>query len=65
MEAHAKLAKLVNKALFLFEEIDRYDQEAPVGMGDGVGSFLEGLLEEILVRVEAEPEPEVPSLQRS
>jgi serine/threonine-protein kinase 24/25/MST4 len=34
------------------KEIDRYDKEEPVGMGQEVDVFLEGLLEEILVRVE-------------
>ena len=41
----------------MFQEIEKYDAHAPVGMGDEVGAFLEGFLEEILVRVEAEDEP--------
>jgi serine/threonine-protein kinase 24/25/MST4 len=32
--------------------IDRWDNDAPVGMGAGIPSFLEGFLEEILVRIE-------------
>lgn len=51
-ERHEKLRKLVVKAAGIFNEIERYDNEAPVGMGGGVSSFLEGVLEEILVRVE-------------
>ena len=57
-DAHTRLTKLVNKAVEIFAEIDKIDSQAPVGMGDGVGNFLEGVLEEILVRVEAEPIPD-------
>ena len=53
---HDKIQKLVFKAAGVFAEIEKLDNEAPVGMGGGVDSFLEGLLEEILVRVEAEDE---------
>ncbi|MCJ1247505.1 putative protein serine/threonine kinase [Trapelia coarctata] len=53
---HDKIQKLVFKAAGVFAEIEKLDSEAPVGMGGGVDSFLEGLLEEILVRVEAEDE---------
>jgi len=38
----------------LFREIDHWDSVAPVGMGDGVEGMLEGFLEEVLCRVEAE-----------
>ena len=54
-EAHTRLTKCVSKVIDLFAEIERSDSEVPVGMGEGVGTFLEGVLEEILVRVEAEP----------
>ena len=54
--AHDKLKRLVVKAAGVFAEIEKWDQEAPVGMGGGVGAFLEGFLEEVLVRVEAEDE---------
>ena len=57
-DAHTRLTKLVNKVVESFAEIDKVDSKAPVGMGDGVGNFLEGVLEEILVRVEAEPIPD-------
>ena len=36
------------------KDIDHWDSVAPVGMGDGVEGFLEGVLEEVLCRVEAE-----------
>lgn len=49
---HEKLRKLVYKLAHVCKEIDRYDKEEPVGMGQEVDVFLEGLLEEILVRVE-------------
>ncbi|KAL8795773.1 MAG: hypothetical protein Q9195_001825 [Heterodermia aff. obscurata] len=54
--AHEKLKKLVMKAAGVFAEIEKWDNEAPVGMGEDVHAFLEGFLEEILVRVEAEDE---------
>ena len=56
--AHDNIKLLVRRAERLFEEIDRWDAEAPVGMGEEVAGFVEGFLEEVLVRVEAEPEPE-------
>ncbi|KAL9096216.1 MAG: hypothetical protein Q9165_001739 [Trypethelium subeluteriae] len=56
--AHDNIKQLVRRAARLFEEIDRWDAEAPVGMGEEVGGFVEGFLEEVLVRVEAEPEGE-------
>ena len=40
----------------MFAEIERWDRESPAGMGGGVEAFLEGFLEEVLVRVEAEDE---------
>ena len=54
--AHEKLKKLVIKAAGVFSEIEKWDNEAPIGMGGGVNAFLEGFLEEVLVRVEAEDE---------
>jgi len=52
IEIHEKVKKLVIKAAATFQEIQRMDDEAPVGMGGGVREYLEGFLEEILVRVE-------------
>lgn len=57
--SHEKLRKLVYKLAHVCKEIDHYDKAEPVGMGRDVGSFLEGLLEEILVRVEPLDEEEV------
>ena len=51
---HARLEKLVTKVAGIFSEIEQLDNDAPVGMGGDVNAFLEGFLEEILVRVEAE-----------
>lgn len=50
--AHEKLRKLVYKLAHVCKEIDYFDKQEPVGMGKDVDVFLEGLLEEILVRVE-------------
>ncbi|KAK1704554.1 kinase-like domain-containing protein [Colletotrichum lupini] len=57
--AHEKLRKLVFKLAHVCKEIDHYDKAEPVGMGRDVGTFLEGLLEEILVRVEPLDEEDV------
>ena len=54
--AHEKLKRLVVKAAGVFAEIERWDCDQPVGMGGGVNAFLEGFLEEVLVRVEPEDE---------
>ncbi|KAL5621414.1 hypothetical protein BROUX41_006314 [Berkeleyomyces rouxiae] len=56
--AHEKVRKLVYKLAHVCKEIDHYDKAEPVGMGRDVGTFLEGLLEEILVRVEPLDEDE-------
>ncbi|KAM0326276.1 hypothetical protein ACHAQA_006873 [Verticillium albo-atrum] len=57
--SHEKLRKLVYKLAHVCKEIDHYDKAEPVGMGRDVGTFLEGLLEEILVRVEPLDEEEL------
>lgn len=57
--AHERVRKLVFKLAHVCKEIDHYDKAEPVGMGRDVGSFLEGLLEEILVRVEPLDEEEL------
>lgn len=59
--AHEKLESLVNDVSGLFNEIERLDQEAPVGMGADVTCFLEGFLEEVLVRIEPADEEPSPS----
>jgi serine/threonine-protein kinase 24/25/MST4 len=64
VQAHEKVRKLAAKAAGVFYEIQKCDEECPVGMGGGVTEFLEGFLEEILVRVEAADEPDpTPSRQ--
>ena len=56
--AHEKVRKLVVKAAGVFAEIQKWDEATPVGMGGEVTEFLEGFLEEVLVRVEAEGDEE-------
>jgi serine/threonine-protein kinase 24/25/MST4 len=56
--AHEKVRKLVYKLAHVCKEIDHWDKQEPVGMGKDVDVFLEGLLEEILVRVEPADEDE-------
>ncbi|KAI2623534.1 Pkinase-domain-containing protein [Hypomontagnella submonticulosa] len=56
--AHDRIRKNVYKLANMCKEIDRLDKSEPVGMGKDVGTFLEGLLEEILVRVEPLDEEE-------
>lgn len=50
--AHDKLRPLVYELAHVCKEIDQFDKAELVGVGHEVDSFLEGLLEEILVRVE-------------
>ncbi|KAI0404347.1 kinase-like domain-containing protein [Xylaria palmicola] len=57
--AHDKIRKHVYKLANVCKELDRLDKAEPVGMGKDVGTFLEGLLEEILVRVEPLDEEEL------
>jgi serine/threonine-protein kinase 24/25/MST4 len=64
-QVHEKVRKLAAKAAGVFYEIQKCDEECPVGMGGGVTEFLEGFLEEILVRVEAADEPESASATKA
>lgn len=57
--AHEKVRKLVYKLAHVCREIDHWDKQEPVGMGKDVDIFLEGLLEEILVRVEPADDDEI------
>ncbi|KAF2098608.1 Pkinase-domain-containing protein [Rhizodiscina lignyota] len=56
-DSHDQIRKLVNKMAHYLNEIDKLDARAPgpVGMGQNVGPFLDGFLEEVLVRVDAQP----------
>ena len=56
-KVHDKIKRRVNTLAGIFEDIDTLDREAMVGMGGEVGPFLEGFLEEVLVRIEEEPAP--------
>lgn len=51
-QAHERVRRLVIKAAGIFNEIERWDREAPVSMGGQNGSFLEGFLEELVVRID-------------
>ncbi|GIZ49380.1 hypothetical protein CKM354_001241000 [Cercospora kikuchii] len=53
-QAHEQIRKCMSKVARLFKDIDHLDSASPVGMGDGVEGLLEGFLEEVLCRVEAE-----------
>jgi len=56
MESQEHIRKLVSQAKRLFDTIDKWDAMAPVGMGDGVETFLEGWLDEVLRRCEVDEE---------
>ena len=51
-ECHDNVRRLVEQLTDQFKELDRWDEKGEVGMGGEVAGFLEGFLEEILVRVE-------------
>ena len=53
-EAHDSIRRLVNKVSRLFSDMEQWDSWAPVNMGEDVPNFLEGFLEEMLVRVDIE-----------
>lgn len=53
-QAHEQIKRCVSKVARLMRDIDHWDGVAATGMGDGVEGFLEGVLEEVLCRVEAE-----------
>ena len=55
-ECHAAMQKNVSALIAGFRELDQWDNKTDLGMGGDVKSFLEGFLEEILVRVEAHDE---------
>lgn len=51
-DCHERVKRLVGEIRERFEELDRWDERGEVGMGGEVAGFLEGFLEEVLVRVE-------------
>ncbi|KAF1920236.1 kinase-like domain-containing protein [Ampelomyces quisqualis] len=51
-DCHDHVRKLVSEISERFKELDRWDEHGEVGMGGEVAGFLEGFLEEVLVRVE-------------
>jgi serine/threonine-protein kinase 24/25/MST4 len=51
-ECHERVKRLVEEISERFIELDRWDGVGEVGMGGEVAGFLEGFLEEVLVRVE-------------
>ncbi|KAJ4307832.1 Serine/threonine-protein kinase PAK 6 [Neodidymelliopsis sp. IMI 364377] len=51
-ECHDNVKRLVGQLTAQFQELDRWDEKGEVGMGGEVAGFLEGFLEEVLVRVE-------------
>ncbi|KAF2684979.1 Pkinase-domain-containing protein [Lentithecium fluviatile CBS 122367] len=51
-DCHEQVRRLVGELRERFEELDRWDEKGEVGMGGEVAGFLEGFLEEVLVRVE-------------
>lgn len=51
-ECHDNVKRLVGELRKGFKELDEWDEKGGVGMGGEVTSFLEGFLEEVLVRVE-------------
>lgn len=51
-ECQDRVKQLVDEIKVRFEELDKWDERGEVGMGGEVAGFLEGFLEEVLVRVE-------------
>ncbi|KAI9374360.1 kinase-like domain-containing protein [Aspergillus egyptiacus] len=50
--AQEMIENLASDLSGVLTRIERWDNDAPIGMGAGIPSFLEGFLEEILVRIE-------------
>lgn len=51
-ECHDNVKRIVSELKKGFRELDEWDERGGVGMGGEVAGFLEGFLEEVLVRVE-------------
>ncbi|KAL4990451.1 kinase-like domain-containing protein [Aspergillus falconensis] len=56
--AQEMIESLSNDLAGILTRIERWDNDASVGMGAGIHSFLEGFLEEILIRIEPGDEDE-------
>lgn len=52
IECHEHVKRLVGELSDRFRALDEWDERGEVGMGGEVAGFLEGFLEEVLVRVE-------------
>ena len=53
--AYEKLERRVLRALGAFGDMEEIDEMVEASMGGGVEAFLEGFLEEVVVRIEEEP----------
>lgn len=51
-ECHDHVKRIVGELVKGFRDLDQWDERGEVGMGGDVAGFLEGFLEEVLVRVE-------------
>ncbi|KAH7072632.1 kinase-like domain-containing protein [Paraphoma chrysanthemicola] len=51
-DCHEHVKRLVSEISERFKDLDGWDERGEVGMGGEVAGFLEGFLEEVLVRVE-------------
>lgn len=49
---HERIRKYVYKVAAILQEIDKIDGEEPVVMGNGLDTFLESFLEDILLRID-------------
>ena len=60
--AHEMMEKLTTDAIVLFTRMERWDSKSRMAMlNDGGSSFLEGFLEEILIRVDHRADDDVPT----
>ncbi|KAL4974199.1 kinase-like domain-containing protein [Aspergillus desertorum] len=57
--AQEMIESLSNDLASVLTRIESWDNDAPVGLGAGIHSFLEGFLEEILIRIEPGDEDEL------
>lgn len=55
-EGHDHVRRIVRNLIQGFRELDKWDQKTQVGMGSSAQNFLEGFLEEVLVRIDPDDE---------